>query len=72
MNPKDIPYMDFHQSSTNLNDPWDNKYRMALDNDYDGEVDIPNGGTLRMSVAVWSAGKDGDENTMDDNVKTWR
>jgi type II secretory pathway pseudopilin PulG len=71
MNPKEFPYMDFHQKSTNLYDPWDHNYRVALDDDYDGEVTIKNVGTLPMSVAVWSAGKDGTDGT-DDDLKTWR
>ena len=70
MNPKNIPYMDFHHKMTEFNDPWGNQYRVALDDDYDGEVDITNGDTLRMSVAAWSLGKDGVES--DDDVKTWR
>lgn len=75
-NPKRIPYMDFHQNTTQFLDPWGNQYRIALDmafaggNAYDGEVDIP-GGTLRMSVASWSAGPDGSDDT-DDDVRTWR
>jgi type II secretory pathway pseudopilin PulG len=75
MNPKRISYMDFHHKTTEFNDPWGNKYRVSLDDNYDGEVSVPDedilGGTLHMSVAVWSAGKDGDDDT-DDDVKTWR
>ncbi len=76
MNPKENPYMDFHHKSTEFNDPWGNKYRVALDHNYDGQVSVPvsasvPSGTLRMSVAAWSAGKDGDYGT-DDDVKTWR
>jgi hypothetical protein len=29
------------------------------------------GSTIPESVVVWSAGKDGDFETWDDNVKTW-
>lgn len=74
-NPKKISYMDFHQDTTYFYDPWGHKYRVALDDDYDGDVDILDddipSGTLRMSVAAWSAGKDGVDGTYDD-VKTWR
>lgn len=70
MNPKKIPYMDFHHKTTTFNDPWGNPYRIALDADYDGEVTIP-GGTLRQSVAVWSNGPDGVPGNKDD-LKSWR
>ncbi len=69
-NPKLISYMDFHQSTDTFNDPWGKRYRISLDTDYDGDVTIP-GGTLRQSVAAWSAGKDGNDGTSDD-IKTWR
>ena len=76
MNPKDFVYMDFHQKSTNFHDPWGNEYRVALDDDYDGQVSVPKSasvpsGELRMSAAAWSAGKDGTYGT-DDDVNTWR
>jgi len=76
-NSREIPYMDFHVNTTDFNDPWGNPYRVALDvafggaDPYDGEVDIP-GGTLRVSVAAWSAGEDGDDDTYGDNICTWR
>lgn len=69
-NPKRIPYMDFHKNTTTFNDPWGKKYRVSFDDDYDGVITIP-GGTLRQSVAAWSAGKDGLDGT-DDDVRTWR
>lgn len=69
-NPKKIPYMDFHQKTSYFNDSWGLRYRIALDVDNDGVVDIPSG-TLRMSVAVWSAGPDGVDGNKDD-VRSWR
>ncbi len=70
-NPKGIPYMDFHQNTTYFNDPWGNPYRIALDADYDGDVSVPGNNALRMSVAAWSAGPDGRDDT-DDDVRSWR
>lgn len=75
-NQREIPYMDFHVNTTYFNDPWGKPYRVALDvafaggDAYDGQIDTPNG-TLRMSVAAWSAGPDGSDGT-DDDVRTWR
>jgi type II secretory pathway pseudopilin PulG len=76
MNRKDIRYMDFHHKATEFNDPWGHRYRVALDADYDGQVSVPvsagvPSGMLHMSVAAWSAGRDGTDGT-DDDIKTWR
>lgn len=70
-NPKRRTYMDFHASSTRMLDPWENRYRIAMDTNYVGEVSVPGGVTLRMGVAAWSAGPDGSDGT-DDDVRSWR
>ena len=56
-------------SSGNLLDPWDNAYQYTCDDDYNNEV-VALGTTLKKSVAVWSEGRDGNANTVDD-AKTW-
>lgn len=70
-NTRKIPYMDFHERTTEFLDPWDSPYRIALDMDYDGDVSVPGKSDLRKSVAVWSAGKDGNDSKTDDNVNSW-
>jgi type II secretory pathway pseudopilin PulG len=54
-------------------DTWGNPYRVCVDSNFDNKVDDPEspGSTIPESVAVWSAGKDGNFETWDDNVKTW-
>jgi hypothetical protein len=54
-------------------DTWGNPYRVRVDSNFDNKVDDPEspGSTIPESVVVWSAGKDGDFETWDDNVKTW-
>jgi len=53
-------------------------YRIRLDTNHDETLTNPNpqqaaGGrpTLKARVLVWSAGKDGDWNTWDDNLMSW-
>ncbi|HAS81484.1 MAG TPA: hypothetical protein DCS43_02095 [Verrucomicrobia bacterium] len=62
--------MDFNLNATEFRDPWGNRYRIALDTDYDGKVTAMSE-NLRLSVAVWSAGADGTDDT-DDDVTSWR
>ncbi len=69
-NPRRIPYMDFHRLTAEFNDPWDSLYRIALDENGNGQV-TARGETLRMSVAVWSTGPDGISGNADD-VLGWR
>ncbi len=72
-NRRRITYMDFHRDTTQFLDPWGNPYRIVWDHDYDGDITVPGNPpeTLRMSVAVWSAGPDGEDGTGDD-VRSWR
>lgn len=67
-NPRDIPYMDFHIRTTQYLDPWDQLYQIALDENYDGEVDSPEGGTVRKSVIAWTY----DQNRDGELIKSWR
>lgn len=66
------------ESNTEAVDGWGNYYSMMLDTNYDGEMENPNldevgDGRQKLSnrVIIWSAGKDGKEDTWDDNVKSW-
>ncbi|MEQ1840084.1 MAG: hypothetical protein ABL994_06735 [Verrucomicrobiales bacterium] len=54
-------------------DPWGRFYRVRFDSDGNGKVENPGkpGTFLPESILVWSAGKDGDFDTWEDNVKTW-
>lgn len=59
-------------------DAWGNYYRVRLDADGDKELDNPNleqvaEGRARLPkrVIVWSPGKDGKEETWDDNPQSW-
>lgn len=59
-------------------DGWGNYYKVKLDTDYNKELENPdtNGvadGLTKLAkrVLVWSPGKDGKEETWEDNVKSW-
>lgn len=54
-------------------DPWGNHYRVRLDTNGDGKVADPSGREefITRSIIVWSAGKDGDFETWNDNLRTW-
>ncbi len=54
-------------------DPWGNHYRVRLDTDSDKQIENPEapGTFLPETIAVWSAGPDGDFDTWKDNVKSW-
>lgn len=54
-------------------DPWGNHYRVRLDTNGDGKIENPAAPATHLpeSIAVWSAGPDGDFETWADNVKTW-
>ena len=58
-----------------LVDPWGAVYRVRYDADGDGSVENPQRDSpekrLRKSVIAWSAGKDGDHDTWEDNVSSW-
>ena len=54
-------------------DPWGNHYLIRLDTDNNQRIENPQtpGTHLPESIIIWSAGKDGDFETWDDNLKTW-
>lgn len=59
-------------------DSWGNYFKVKLDTDYNRELENPdtNGvaeGLTKLTkrVIVWSPGKDGKEETWEDNVKSW-
>lgn len=61
------------QGGGDLWDTWGNPYRVRFDTTFDNQVESPEipGSFLPESIIVWSAGKDGDFKTWEDNVKTW-
>lgn len=59
-------------------DPWGNYFKVRLDGDYNSELENPSldevaegRTTLPKRMLVWSSGKDGKEETWEDNVKSW-
>lgn len=53
-------------------DPWGNHYRIRIDSNNDGRViDPQTNGPMKEIVLIWTAGKDGDFGTWEDNQKTW-
>ena len=54
-------------------DSWGNPYLVRFDTTFDNKIENPEspGILLPQSILVWSAGKDGDFETWEDNVKTW-
>ena len=58
--------------------PYGNYYSVMLELDYNNRTENPtwdsSGGdaqVLHESILIWSDGKDGDEMTAKDNIKTW-
>lgn len=54
-------------------DPWGNHYRITLDTDFNNQVENPEspGNGFPELILIWSAGKDGDFDTWEDNPKSW-
>lgn len=58
-------------------DPYGDYYYVRMDLDYNNRVEKPSwdeandAQVLPESILVWSAGKDQDETTSQDNIKTW-
>ena len=80
-NPRKLEFLEpqFSSGSSSLGafvDPWGEPYRIALDTDYDGDVDINTDGvseTLRRKVAIVSVGLyelKGTGNT-NDIIRSW-
>lgn len=69
--------VDNDQGQGVMRDPWEAYYRVALDTDYDGDIDNTTTGPYKVvytSVAVWSIGKDGTNHQGDpddDDVPSW-
>jgi len=61
------------ETSISLYDPWGHFYWMRLDANKDGRVEDPShpGAFVSKKVIIWSAGKDGDFTTWNDNVTNW-
>lgn len=59
---------------TGLFDPWGGGFNVAMDCNYDEQIKVKGGVTLRRKVAVWSDGADvasGGSDKTGDDVKTW-
>lgn len=53
-------------------DPWGYLYQIRIDSDFDNQVIDPSSGSpVTRSVIIWSAGPDGNEDTWEDNLKSW-
>ncbi len=71
LNPRGLAYMDFHEDSQGMRDPWGNFYQFR----FAGQVPALPHGTVRDPVAVWSMGPDGsseDEEHRRDDIHSWR
>ena len=72
-NPRRLTYMDFHEDSQGMVDPWGNRYQYAFAGT-DGVARPPHG-NIRAPVAVWSMGPDGSSEMPEDridDVYSWR
>jgi prepilin-type N-terminal cleavage/methylation domain-containing protein len=70
-NPHGLVFMPLRSSTTKLNDRWQSPYQVALDYDYDNDVDVEGYGALHGQVAVWSLGPDRKTGT-DDDITSWK
>lgn len=68
----------YEEGKIEIVDPWGNYYKIHLDLDYDNEIDNPNDQEaqkgrrrLRARAIVYSYGKDGQQDTWNDNVQSW-
>ena len=76
-NPRQIKFLQLDKSNE-YNDSWGNRLQVALDLDYDGDVDgsaidTTSPDPLNTTVAVWSYGKDGTPSTATDtdDINSW-
>lgn len=62
------------ESLSAIHVPWGRPFLIRLDGDGDGKVENPGapGMPLLRRVIIWSAGKDGNPATWDDNVWSWQ
>lgn len=59
------------EANRNYIDPWERSYVIALDTDFDNAVDTGSFGRLeRRTIAIWSWGASGPNNT-NDVIKSW-
>jgi len=72
-NARGVVFLELGANATNYPDPWGKEYAVVLDSDYDNMVTNLPGvvGLANVSVAVWSAGRDGLSGTPDD-VRSWQ
>lgn len=54
-------------------DPWGNPYAISFDTDYNSKIENPSGeGQLLEKVIIWSGGPDGEMDTWEDNIASWK
>jgi prepilin-type N-terminal cleavage/methylation domain-containing protein len=58
-------------SATLFVDPWNNRYKMVIDTDYDNRITgLPAGATINAATAIWSTGKS--TTLTSDDVVSWK
>ena len=81
-NPREIRMLEVKETLGQLLDPWGNRYGVALDSDYDGDIDqdTSNGvyEVVYASAAAWSKGPDGNDDhgendraSDNDDIASW-
>ncbi|MEA2012294.1 MAG: type II secretion system protein [Verrucomicrobiota bacterium] len=82
-NPRKIIMLEVEEAST-YEDPWGNKFQMAMDTDYDGSIDDAAvygdgaSGDVTKTIAIWSKGPDEEHSSTDsddhnkDNVTNFK
>jgi prepilin-type N-terminal cleavage/methylation domain-containing protein len=78
-NARGIRFLDVitEQGPGNYLDPWENRYLVVLDLNYNGEIAQDNtdgpGEPVYESVAIWSRGKDEqDDHGLEDDINSWK
>jgi len=72
-NLRQVYYLEFSDDeiTTGFLDPWENTYKVALDDVGDNQVTAGAHGPVFRAVAVWSLGRDGEDGTGDDII-SWK
>ena len=60
-------------SATLFVDPWNNRYQMIIDVNYDNRITgLPSGASINAATAIWSTGKDAAPAKTADDVVSWK
>jgi type II secretory pathway pseudopilin PulG len=74
LNPRGIRFLE--KKDAKYRDAWDNDFFVALDLNYDGEVDSGKvtgaSSNVGSETAIWSMGSDENDSTTDDNIVSWK